>query len=125
MVAEQDPNSRELLSKQDGYEKTSSGTRPQSVVSGHVHSAIRRQLAVGTTGRCVIIPSLKRLGSSPGLFVVNQTRWPKLCGDFVGEIDSDRLWAIFTPFGGALRASKTLARFVELGPDLCQGGPAK
>ena len=28
-----------------------------------------------------------------------------------GEIDSDRLAAIFTPFGGALRASKTLARF--------------
>jgi len=40
-----------------------------------------------------------------------------LTGGYTG-IDSDRLGAILTPFGGALRASKMLAHFVELGSNL-------
>jgi hypothetical protein len=36
---------------------------------------------------------------------------PKLCGDFVGEIDENSPWAVFTL--RAPSASKTLARFIE------------
>jgi len=35
-------------------------------------------------------------GSSPSGFASNQTQWQHLCVEFAGEIDSDRLGAIFT-----------------------------